>query len=155
MEEGSKKQLCLRSCLCGFVHEEAVSCHSPWWQTCEFIPVCLWCPSNCCPGVGAQRESVCISPNSISGPLRGDTWESWSFIFHPNLHWFLQTVVMRTYLPGTGTLGWVVWYGPGIPHSLVSFPSFIHHTSPHLCISISPTHLNECEFFNSLVVGLP
>ena len=30
---------------------------------------------------------------------------------------FLQPGVMGIYLPGTGTLGWVVWCGAGIPRS--------------------------------------
>ena len=32
-------------------------------------------------------------------------------------HWILQPEVMRIYLLGTGTLGWVVWCGAGIPPS--------------------------------------
>ena len=37
-----------------------------------------------------------------------------SFFCCPNPHWFLQPEVMGIYLPGTGTLGYVVWPGAGI-----------------------------------------
>ena len=39
------------------------------------------------------------------------------FLPQHNPHWFLQPEVMGTHLPRSGTLGWVVWCGAGIPHS--------------------------------------
>ena len=157
--------------LCSFVWEEVVSWHSPWCQTLHFLPVCHWCPSSCCPGAEAQRMWVWVSPKSIAVPLRRDSRESFSFFGHPNPHWFLQPEVMGTYLPGSGTLGWVVWCGAGNP-SFERYPSrflFTTHgcrtacsTSPCLSallhvshISMPPIRLDECGFLNSLVVGLP
>ena len=151
---------------------EAVPWHSPWWQTLQFLPICHWCPFSCCPSAGSQREWVCVSPKSVVGPLRGDLWQSHSFFCHPKTHWFLQLEVMGTYLPGTGTLSWVVWCGAGIPHLWGLPPNFypphmgmgpqtqcLHifmslHLSTCLHISTPPTHLDEYDFFNSLVVGL-
>ena len=76
----------------------SLSPHVPHWYT-----------SSCCSGAKSQRGWVCMSPKSIVGPIRGC-----SFFHHPNSHWFSQPEVMGTYLPGAGTLGWVVWTGAGI-----------------------------------------
>ena len=125
--------------------------------------MCHWCPSSCCPGAGAQREWVCISSKSVLGPLRGDAWESCSFFLYPKPHWFLHTEVMGTHL------GLEPWAGVGLGFLApeVSLPIFIHHMwvwdcpfciSESLCVSMSlspPTCLDECDFFNSLVAGLP
>ena len=70
----------------------------------------------------------CMSPKSISSPLRGH-----SFFHHPNPHWFLQPEVMGTFLPGTGTLGWVVWTGAGLPPSQGIPPDFY---PPHVELPI-------------------
>ena len=81
---------------------------------------------------------------------------------------------MGTYLPGAGTLGWVVCSGARIlgsrgippnfylPHVDVGPPVSIFvplcATLPLLClfmclyVSAPPTHLDECDFFKSLVV---
>ena len=84
------------------------------------------------------------------GPLRGVSWKSGSFFCCLNPHWFLQPEFMRIYLPGTGTLGCVLWPWAQIAHSQV-----IHHTwkwdcpfhCPFLCmpqcISLPP-HLSLC-----------
>ena len=40
------------------------------------LPVCHWCPSSCCSGAGAQTDWVCVSPESIAGPLGRDSRES-------------------------------------------------------------------------------
>ena len=149
--------------LWSFVWEEVVPWHLPWCQT-QFLPVCHRCPSSCCPCAGAQRKWVCISSKPIGDPLRGDPWESPSFFCCPSTRWFLRTEGMETYLHGTGTLGWVVWCGADIPPLEVSLLIFIHHMwvwdhlfliSESPCISVPPTHLDECDFFNSLVVRLP
>ena len=123
--EGLRKWLWLLPSLWGFVQEEAVPWHLHQCLTLPFLPMYHWCPSSCCPSAGAQREWVCVSPfQSISGSLRRDAWESCQFFFHPNPHWFLQPEVMGTYLPGTGTMCWVVWCGAGIPHSQDIPPDF-------------------------------
>ena len=57
------------------------------------------------------RVSPCVSS------LRGTAWGSRSFFHRLNSLWFLQLEVVGTYLPGTRTLGWGVWYGAGSPHS--------------------------------------
>ena len=153
------------------IWEEAVSWHSTWCQSLQCLPICHWCPSSCFLGAESQRGLACISHKSIRGPFRGDFWESYSFFHHPNSHWFLQPEVMETYLPGAGTLGSVVCCGPGVPHFWGISPNFyplhmgvgmpiLHlRTSPrisaHLHISFPPTHLDECSFFNSLIVRLP
>ena len=66
-----------------------------------------------CPGAKSQRGWFCMSPKSVAGPLREVSWGSCSFFCCPTPHWFLQAEVTGTYLPGIGTLGWVVWSGTG------------------------------------------
>ena len=64
--------------------------------------------------------------------LRGGTaWDSRSFSHRLNPHSFLQPEVVGTYLPGTGTLGWGAWCGPGTPCSW-DIPLDLY--SPHLSI---------------------
>ena len=81
---------------------------------------------------------------------------------------------MGVYLPGARTLGYVVWPGAGmlLPWYPSQFLSIIVNVEltfplppfgatlglspfPHLHFSTPPTSLDECGFFNSLVVGLP
>ena len=71
----------------------------------------------------------------------------------------LKAEVMGTCLPGSGTLGWEAWCGAGTPHSQDIPPNFLSTTlvcgtSPFHILA-SPTSLDECGFFNSLVVRLP
>ena len=161
MWEGSEKGQWPMPSLCSFVWEGAVPWHSPCCQTLQFLPVCHWCPSSFCPSAGAQGEWVCVSPKSILDSLRGDAWESRSFFCCPNPHWFLQPEVMGIYLPGAGTLGWGAWCGAGIPCFWDNPPNIypphmgVGPSVLHLHVSTPPTHLSECDFFNSLVVGLP
>ena len=99
------------------------------------------------------------------GSLQQLSCEAGSFSCHHNLHRFLQPEVLRLYFPSLKS--WVV--------QCVSLPScsswFIHmqmwdcpvcqslpcHMSspPWLLISTPTASLNECFFFNSLVVRLP
>ena len=75
----------------------------------------------------------------------------------------MQPEVMGTYLPGAGTLGWVVWPGSGIARSLGVPPNFypLHMNVglpvPHLsrALPLLPVWMSECDFFKSLVVILP
>ena len=113
------------------------------------------------------------------GTLNGLSWETGSFFWCPNPHWFLTT---RSYgalfswywNPGLCSLAW------GWDHLLLRHPSqFLStkrecgtthpllllqhlHTTQHLLVSLPqlltstpPSHLDECGFFKSLVVGLP
>ena len=103
------------------------------------------------------------------------SWNSSSFFHCPNLHWSLHSEAMGISVPGTGTLGCVVWPGAlivfsqGIPpdiyppraygtvHYTTTAAFQCHSASPCLWVSGSPpppTHLDECGFFKSLVVGL-
>ena len=51
-------------------------------------------------GSESELVSLCV------GALRGTAWGSRSFFHQLNPHWLLQSEVVGTYLPGTGTLGW-------------------------------------------------
>lgn len=42
---------------------------SPLSHTTQFLPVCLWCPSNCCPFAGAQGECLWGSEH-VCGPFK-------------------------------------------------------------------------------------
>ena len=115
----------------------------------KLLPLC-WSP---------EVVSLCKS-KSVWGPLKGDSWESHSFFHHSNLHRFLQTELMRTYLPSEcwiPGLCCLVWsLDPLHPR----YPCWFLYTHTWVwdrlfCISAPPTHLHECGFFNSLVVGLP
>ena len=56
--------------------------------------------------------------------LRGTAWGSSRFFHLLNPRWFLQSEVVETYLPGSGTLGWGtgVGLGPLTPEiSLLNF----------------------------------
>ena len=89
---------------------------------------------------GWSPEWVCVSPKSIVGPLRGDSWKSRTFFYHSNPYWFSLPEVMRASLPGCGTLGWVAWSGVGTPHSsaeeldLCSQDILPNIYPPHMCV---------------------
>ena len=89
------------------------------------------------------------------GAVTEPAWGSSSFIHWFNLHWFLQTEVVGTYFPGTGTLGLGTWCGPGTTHSLPITPEFLSTTygcwTSLFYISTPPTSLDGCGFFNSVV----
>ena len=123
--------------------------------------------SPCMPLVPFKLLPQCWSSEGMSlskymcGPFADTAWDSSSSFYQFKLCWFLQPEVMESYLPGTGTLGW--GFRVGLGTSLQRYPSqiFIHHTwvwdqpVPHLLISVSPTTLDGCCFFTSIVVGLP
>ena len=117
-------------------------------------------PFQLLPWCWSQREWVCISPKSTAGPSRRDFWESCSFFSCHNSHWFLQPEVMGSYLPGTGNLGCMFWFGAAISCSQGTLPDFylpqvgvwlpilhlcasVTHVSEHLCVSAPPTHLHN------------
>ena len=127
------------------------------------------------PVLKSQSERVCVSRKSTAGPLNGDSCEFHIFLAAQPPLFFFQPEVMKTYLSGTGTLSWWSCMGPGSLTPEVSLPIFITthrcgmarctslclctsvplHLSLHLLIPIPPICLNECDFFNSLVVGFP
>ena len=99
--------------------------------------------------------------------------ETGSFSHYPNTHRFLQPEVLRLYFPTMKpwvfqsvslpscsswficTQLWGHWLHQQ-PHTLVLQPPLCHESSPPwLRISAPPIGLDECFFFNSLVVGLP
>ena len=104
-----------------------------------------------------RSESEQVSP--CVGSLRGTAWGSRSFFHWFNPCWFLQSEVVGTYFPGTGTLGWGAWCGSGTPRSQGTLPEFL--STSHWCgtspffTSTLPTNLGWCCFFNSVVVRLP
>ena len=155
--EGSERAQWPLPGLWSFVQEEAVPWHLPWCQTPQFLPICSWGSSSCCPGAGAQREWICVSYKTVLGPLRGAAWVSpFILLLHP--YWFLQTeVIGLTFLALEPWAGWsVVGLGSFAPE--VSLQIFILHPwvwDHPFCLSSPPTHLDECDFFNSLVVELP
>ena len=77
---------------------------------------------------------------------------------HTHTHWFLQAEIMGTYIPGTGTLS---GGGPDVGMRLllpkISLPNF---NPPHVgergahSVSVPLLRLDECGFFNSVVVRL-
>ena len=93
------------------------------------------------------------------GSLRETAWDSQRFFHQLYPCRVLQPDVMETYLPGTGTLGSGCWCGAGTPRSQDIPPEFLSTT--HGCRtspfhnSAPPTSLNECDFFNFVVVRLP
>ena len=81
------------------------------------------------------------------------------FFYQLNPCWSLQPEVVGNYLPGTGTLGWSVWYGAVTLHSQDIPPKFLstthrRRTSP-FHVSAPPTSLDGRGLFNSIVVRLP
>ena len=91
--------------------------------------------------------------------------ETSSFSCCCNPHRFLQSEVLRLYLPSAGALGCMVCLTPQLfllvyPHTNVGPPSppataLLRVLSTQLPFSAPPTSLDECFFFNSLVVRLP
>ena len=101
-----------------------------------------------------SSEGVSLS-NSICGFFKRNCWVLQRFFPQTQS---LLVFATRTYLPGTGILGWRVWCETGTPHSQDNPPEFLSTTheceiSP-LCKSIPPISLDGCGFFNSVVVTL-
>ena len=67
-------------------------------------------------------KSELVSP--CVGSLRGTAWGSRSFFHRLNPCWFLQTEIVGTYLPGTGSLGWRASWGLGLLTAEISLPYF-------------------------------
>ena len=115
----------------------------PWYWSLEGVSLC---------------KSMCGDRPSKRRGLRVP-----QFLLPPQPPWFLQPEVMDTYLPGTGTLGWVVWCGSGITCSrdislfYIQYMWAWDHQFVSSCLhpSIPLTQLDDCDFFNSCVVRLP
>ena len=69
------------------------------------------------------------------GSLRETAWGSRIFFHGLNTHWLLQTEVVGTYVPGTGTLGWRPGIGLGL---LTPKTSLLNFYPPH--VDIGPAH---------------
>ena len=91
------------------------------------------------------------------GSPRGTAEGSSSLLHRLSPHWFSHQQVVGTYCPGTGTLGWGAWCRSGTPLDIP--PKFLSATrgcgSSPFCFRVSPTSLDGCGFFNSIVVRLP
>ena len=119
------------------------------WKASPLVPFNLlpWCWSS---------EGMNLS--KFVGSLRGTAWDSRSFFYLHNAHWFLPEVI-GTYSPGSGTLGLATCCGAGTPCSRAIPPEFL--SSKHGCgtspfrVSNPSTSLNGWCFFNSVVVRLP
>ena len=79
---------------------------------------------------------------SMVGPLWGYSWESCSFFHRFSPHCFLQPEVVGTHLIGTGTLGWVVWCGAGIPCFRGITPDI---NPPHVGVAPPVPHLQTSQ----------
>ena len=104
-------------------------------------------------GSESEQVSPCV------GSLRGTAWGSRSFFHRLSPHWFLQSEVVETYLPDTGTVGlwglvwdWDSWL-LNIPPEFLSTTRGCGTTPFDICAP--PTILYGCGFFNSVVVRLP
>ena len=137
------------------------------------------------PGLSASFQSFPPLSTSKLGPYGADSWVHWfvyvlgSLWVSPmntpmklgvppcscNLHRFLQPEVLRLSFPVLEP--WVV-QSVSLPSCSSWFictqmwdcplcqpPPCYVSTLPQLPISTPPTSMNECFFFNSLVVGLP
>ena len=110
---------------------------SPWCQTIQLLPVCLWCLSICCSHAGAQTEWVSVS--LCRGPLRELPGNLAVSVFH-SLDFYHQKVCAPIFLalkPWTGEPS--VGVGPLTPE--ISLPIFIRHTRTFR-ISSAPTSLD-------------
>ena len=93
------------------------------------------------------------------GSLRGTAWDSKSFFYWLNPHWFFAARSYENLPSWHWNPGWGAWCGAGTPCSWDIPPEFLSTTcgcgtSP-FCISTQPTSLDGCGFFNSIVVRLP
>ena len=99
---------------------------------------------------------------SMCGPFNRNCLVFQKFLSHSlKLFRFLQTEVVETFLPGTGTLGRWAWCDPGTPHSwdIRSYFYPVHMGPAHMGLTCSmppPIYPSQCGFFfNSIVVRLP
>ena len=99
------------------------------------------------------------------GPSNKLSCEAVSSSRHHNLHSFFQLRDFEALFPCNGTLGCAVCLSPQLfllvyPHANMGPPSPpalpCQESSPSwLPVSAPPANLDECSFFNSLVVGFP
>ena len=145
--------------VCSSVWEKTIPQLLPKCQTPQFLPICYWCPSWCCPSTNAQRDWAWESP--CAGLSKRRCLRISQFL--PPTQ-FLLDFIARSYENLSSwhrNTGLVAWHGAGIPHSQDILPFYIHHTwvwdKPISCLHIStpPIHLDENGFFNSLVGKFP
>ena len=112
------------------------------------------------------RAGGCAYVLRLCGPFKWSFLKILQFLLPSQQPpWFLQPEVMEIYLSGLYSLAW------GWDHLLPRYPSqflstthecgiaHAHSTTaaaslPCLCLSFLPTHLDDCGFFKSLVLGL-
>ena len=129
--------------------------------------------------LSADFQSLCPQPTSKLGPSGADSrvggfvyilgpcgsfqqtllW-GWEFLLLLQLLPVFSARGFEALFPHTGTLGWAVclspWFILVYLHANVGLPPPCSESSlSKLHISTPPTSLDECFFFNSLVVGLP
>ena len=128
----------------------------PWCQTPQFISVCHWCLSSCCPSAGAPNEWVWLS--LCVGCLKRTAWDSRSSstdsIRADLCSQKLWRIIFLALEP------WAGWHGVGLGLLVpkISLPNFVwtyRYRTSLFCISVPPTILDRCGFFNSIVVRLP
>ena len=92
------------------------------------------------------RGSESVQVSLCVGFLRRTALGSSNFSHRLNPHWFLQSEVVETYLPVTGTLLWSAWCGAGTPQSRHIPPIFLSTTrgcgTSSFCIIAPPTSLD-------------
>ena len=99
------------------------------------------------------------------GPSNGLSYETGIFSHCHNPHRFFESEVLRLYFPTSEPC--VVWsvllfscsfrftHTQMWDHWVLQPPPCHGSSPPQLAVSAPPTSLDECFFFNSLVVGLP
>ena len=134
--------------------------------------------------LSASFQSLSLSPTSKLGPSGTDSWVGgfvfvlgpcgslqwtllwvWEFLLLPQPPQVFSVRGLRLYFPSAGTLGCAVCLTPQLflrvyLHTNVGLPpplatALLRVLSTRLPISTPPTSLDECFFFNSLVVRLP
>ena len=148
--EGSERGQChpgLWSC----VQEEAVSQHSLCCQSLQFLPICHWCPSSCCPSVKAQREWICVSSKSAEGPL-GSLLRIPQFLLlpEPSLVFIVRSYKDLSSWHWNSRLSGLLW---GWDPSLLRYPSRFVSTT----CGCGPFHVSAspvCMNMTSLILWL-
>ena len=86
--------------------------------------------------IQSESEEVCLC-----GFIKRNFLRLQNFFHRLNPLWFLQSEVVGTYIPSTGTLGWGAWYGAVTPRSRDIPPNFF---PPHA--GMGPAHSTSAPF---------
>ena len=119
--------------------------YSPCFQSLNPLSICDWHRSSCCPGCGSQGGWVCTCTSSV--------------FRCPNPHWIYSQKLWRLIFLALVPCVEGTDVGLGVLTPEISTPIFICHTWQNrlvlFCVSIPPTSLDGCGFFNSIIVRLP